>query len=468
MAFPQTFQASVLMASASAISMATGLLRGKLVAMVLGPAGVGMMGVLSQLITSLTQIYSFGLGNSAVRHLAGVEGEERAQREAAVFSFSYRLGFYGVVMSLIAALPVCLATFGNFDNLSYVATASLAASVAVVSIALGAILQARGSILLVAKTQIYASVAAFVIAVPLIYAGGTWGIVGALFASVSMPIIFLRKYVGLPLLINKVTFSATGGVSPLVGMGFALIGTIFVAQASAYLVRMVIVHELGLVQAGYYQAAFSISGNIPAFIFAAMSVDFYPRVAAAKNGTEALLITERQVKEGAILATPCFIGLILFSHYFVQLLYSNEFLEAIPLIRWMTWGVACRLVSWPLGYWLLAHATPKELFWIEGLGSVSTMAMTFALIPWTGLTGSGIAFVFGAVTYGVVAIAFVRRKTGKLISLESMKWASAAALALVVAQIASTECLGLGHLAGAFVIISAPFFWAGYRSLTRE
>lgn len=456
------------MASASAISMTTGLLRGKLVAIVLGPAGVGMMGVLSQLITSLTQIYSFGLGNSAVRHLAGVEGEERAQREAAVFSFSTKLAFYGTVISLIAALPVCLATFGNLDNLSYVATASLAAPVAVMSIALGAMLQARGPTSHVAKTQICGSIASFVIGLPLIYAGGTWGIVGALFASVGAPIFFLRKYMGAPLFKNEVIFRINSGISPLVNMGFALIGTIFVAQASAYLVRMVVVHELGLVQAGYYQAAFSISGNIPAFIFAAMSTDFYPRVAAAKNGKEALQITERQVKAGVILATPCFIGLILFSHHFVQLLYSDEFLEAIPLIRWMTWGVACRLVSWPFGYWLLAHATPKELFWIEGLGSVSTMAMSFALIPWAGLTGSGIAFVFGAVAYGVVTIAFVRRKTGNPISIESMKWVSAAALALLVAQIITNECLGLSHLAVAFVIISAPFFWAGYRSLTRE
>ncbi len=426
------------------------------------------MGVLSQLITSLTQILSFGVGNSAVKYLAGFEGKERADREDVVISFSMKLAIYALVLSLVVALPVSLATFGSFDNLPYVAAASLAAPVAIVSLAFGAVLQARGPTALVAKAQIYSSIAAFTAGVPLICFGGTWGVVGALIATAIAPVFFLKKYVHLRCPIVEAAFKSTVSDSPLVRMGFALIGTIVIAQASAYLIRMVIVHQLGLVQAGYYQAAFSIAGNIPAFVFATMSTDFYPRVAAAKNGAEALEITERQIKAGVVLAAPFFVGLILFSAHLVQLLYSEKFLDALSLTRLMTWGVACRLVSWPFGYWLLARAAPKEVFWIEGLGSFSTMTLTLALIPWLGLAGAGIAFIFGALIYGVVVVIFARRKAGKALSVQSVTWPGVAAASLIVAQITSMQGLGLGGLTVAFIGISAPFFWEGWRSMVRE
>lgn len=456
MTFARIFRSSALMGGASAVAMATGLLRGKLVALVLGPSGVGLMGLLNQLSTSLTQILSFGLGNSAVKHVAAAEAEERAHREGVVYAFAVKLAIFGALISLIVSVPVCLATFGSFTNLPLIMAISLTVPLAIVSMALGALLQARGQVSSVARAQIYSSLAAFLVGVPLIWFGGMWGLVGALAATTLAPLMILPRFIRIDFPGVRSALDASTGTAPLVRMGFALIGTIIVGQVSAYLTRIAVVQGLGLAEAGYYQAAFSIAGSIPAFVFAAMSTDFYPRVAAAKDEEEALAVTERQIKAGVVLATPCFAGMVFFGPSLLKFFYSAQFSEALGLLRWMVWGVACRLVSWPLGYWLLARATPRQLFWLEGIGAALTMVLTFAMVPWLGLMGAGVAFVTGAVVYGLLMIWFVRHRTGRFISTGSLLWSAVAIGVLAVAQVGSLQGWDVwGSAAGLLLVIFA-------------
>jgi PST family polysaccharide transporter len=468
MTFSRIFRLSALMGGASAVAMATGLIRGKLIAVTLGPAGVGMMGVLNQLITTLAQILGFGIGNSAVRYVAGAEGVERERRESVTYAFSLKLAVVAVAVSLIAAVPACWATFGDFDNLPIVLVASLTAPAVILATAIGALLLARGPTVSVAKAQIYSSIFAFIVGVPLILFGGMWGLVWALVAALATPLLIMRGFIRLSFPGWRAVFRESSAANPLIVSGFALIGTIIVGQLSAYLTRLAIVHQLGLDHAGYYQAAFSIAGNIPAFVFAAMSTDFYPRVAAAKDETEALEATERQIKAGIMLATPCFIGLILFSQQLLDLFYTDQFMSALALLRWMIWGVACRLVSWPMGYWLLARAKPKELFLLEGAGACLVMALTFAFVPWLGLLGSGIAFALGALTYGVCLSVFMRRRCGRTLSAECLRWSAVAILSLALAQFVAMQGLGMAGLTLALMVISAPSLAGAFLALKKS
>jgi PST family polysaccharide transporter len=146
--------------------------------------------------------------------------------------------------------------------------------------------------------------------------------------------------------------------------------------------------------------------------------------------------------------------MILFSPLLLEAFYSNQFLEAQGLLRWMIWGVACRLVSWPLGYWLLARATPMQLFWLEGAGAILTMALTFALVPCLGLKGAGIAFVLGALIYGLIMILFIRRRIGRGISAGSLRWCGVAMVTLAVAQYLALRDWSSWFSAAAVVVVS--------------
>ena len=439
MPFARILRSSILMGGASAVGMVTGLLRGKLVAVVLGPAGIGMMGMLTQLINTLTQILGFGVGTAAVKYVASHEGETRHERESTVLKFTFRLAIIGALIALIVALPVCLFTFRSLENLPIVMAASIAAPFAIVTMGLGALLQAKGQIKAVAQAQVWSYLVAFAVSAPLIWFGGLWGMVASLLVASGAQLYVVRKYYRIRLPGIREAFSTLQDAGPLVKMGLALIGTIVVFQLSVYLTRVAVVQQLSIVHAGYYQAAFSIAGTIPGFVFAAMGTDFYPRVSAAQNEDEALDITDRQIKAGVILATPCFVGLVLFGEALLHLFYSAAFSQALDLLRLMVWGVACRLVSWPLGFWLAARASPKEMFWLESVSAILVTLLTFTLLPVLGLIGAGVAFLGGAVFYGILMIGFVYRKVGRGVSSNSLLWAGIAMLAMGIAQFIATR-----------------------------
>jgi antigen flippase len=468
MSFSRILRSSAIMGGASVVVMATGLLRGKVVAHVLGPAGVGMMGVLNQLITMLTQILGFGIGTSTVRHVAGLEGESRDIQERLVYHFAVKLALLGAAVAVLIAIPICWATFGTLQNLSFVMAASLAVPFAIVAAALSSILQARGHIPTIARTQIASALLTFVLGVPMIWYGGMWGLVAALVIATAGPLLVVGRVIRIRFNGIGETFTTSKGTTALVRMGIALIGTVVVSQVSAYLTRLAVVHQLGLEQAGFYQAAFSIAGTIPAFVFVAMGTDFYPRVAAAKDEADSLAVTDRQIKAGVVLATPCFAGLVLFGGWLLRLFYSAEFIQAMDLLRLMTWGVACRLVSWPLGYWLMARATPRELFWLEGIGSILVAGLTFLLVPLLGLMGAGVAFLAGSILYGVIVALFVRHRTGQGISTGSFLWMGWAIVALAVAQVVSLRPSSALVSSGVLVLIAAASLIGYYFALKKE
>lgn len=234
------------------------------------------------------------------------------------------------------------------------------------------------------------------------------------------------------------------GRQALLVMGLALLGTLAVSQVAALAARLIVTRFIGIEASGHYQAAFSIAGTIPGFIFAAMSTDFYPRVAAAKTHEDSVAAIEYQIQAGIILAIPLLAGLVLFGPELLALLYSAQFAPASGLMLWMIWAVACRLLSWPLGYWLLAKATSKELFWIEGTAALLIPLLTWVLLPAFGLAGAGMAMLIVAVFYGTYLVLFLRKKTGMFISLYSWAYVALAALILLAAQ-AIASC-GLGVL----------------------
>lgn len=422
------------MGGASVITMLTALARGKVVALLLGPAGVGMMGVLNQLTSVLTQIFGFGLGSSAVKFVANSEDSVRDARERIVHDFSRKLSVIGGCFTMIMALPLCFITFGSLDSLMLVLIAGLAVPLGIISMALGSLLQARGDMKAVARTQIIGAIAAFLIGVPLIWLGGTWGLALSVVISSACPLWIISRQLKLRNSPWVGIMAAQDTQAPLIEMGFALVGTTIIAQLASYASRVIVVNQVGIISGGYYQAAFSIAGTIPGFIFSAMSTDFYPRVSGAKTENEALDITDRQIKAGIIMAAPFFIGLVLFGKELLSLFYTPQFWGAQDILLWMIWGVACRLVSWPLGYWLLARSSPGQLFWLESAGALIVTLLTMILVPMFGLAGAGVAFWAGAVLYGLMMVIYIHRKHGRCISAQSYFYAALAIAVMGLAQ----------------------------------
>lgn len=432
MSFARILRTSALMGGAALACLIFGLIRNKVVTAYLGPSGIGIYGLLNEYANVLGSIFSLGMGSTIVRQIAAAEGPDRPSRESASRRFAMKMAIIGLVSGGLLAWPSCHLAFGNSDNVSLYLIVSLSVPFTITSLAWVAVLQGRGQTKEIARSQIQSGGLSLLLSVGLVYGFGITGVIASLVLvpALSCAILYAR---GLQPALQAERQDGSQGI--LLKAGLALVGSIAATQLALHATRIIIVQSTGLNQVGYYQAALGIAGSIPGFIFTAMAVDYYPRIASASHPEEVRALTNRQIQAGALLATPIFAGLILWGAPLLHLLYSAEFRPAEGIQGWMIWGVACRLVSWPIGYWLLAKAPAREIFIIESTSALAGPLLTFAGLRLFGFAGVGVAQLVQAMLYGIVVLWVMRRKTGQGISAASKKAGGLAFIALGVAQL---------------------------------
>lgn len=432
MPFARILRSSAIMGGAALVCLIFGLIRNKTITGFLGPSGIGLYGILNEYASALGSIFSLGMGSTIVRQVAAAEGAERPFRESASRRFAMKMAIIGLAAGGLLAWPSCYLAFGNSANVSLYLIVSLSVPFMITSLAWVAVLQGRGQTKEIARSQILSGGLSLGLSVGLVYCFGITGVIASL---VLVPALSCAMLYARDLQPARQPEQQDGSERLLLRAGLALVGSIAATQLALHSTRIIIVQSAGLSQVGYYQAALGIAGSIPAFIFTAMAVDYYPRIASASDSEEVLALTNRQIQAGTLLATPIFVGLILWGGHLLHLLYSAEFRPAEVIQGWMIWGVACRLVSWPIGYWLLAKAPAREIFIIESASALAGPLLTFLGLRLFGFAGVGVAQLVQAMLYGIVVLWVMRRKTGQGISTASKQAAGLAFMALGTAQL---------------------------------
>jgi PST family polysaccharide transporter len=155
-----------------------------------------------------------------------------------------------------------------------------------------------------------------------------------------------------------------------------------------------IVKELGLHQAGLFQASFAISSLNVALLLAAMIPDYYPRLSAAADDKHSFnRMVNEQVHVGLILAAPALAFLALAAPLALHLLYTSEFKDAALLLRLQIIGDAMRVLGWALGFALLARKLSWSYLIVEVTFTAAFLPLMWLLIPRIGLVGAGLSYL---------------------------------------------------------------------------
>ncbi len=447
MAFARILRSSALMGGASILVLVAAFFRTKAIALMVGPAGVGLAGILVSFNGLVAMAAGWGLATAGVRTVASATPDEQAAKMAAVRWLGIRLSWFGFLAVGLLFVPIGWWTFQPNDrHILELGLAGLAVPLLVAAGMWGALLQSRGHLRALATTQVLSAFAGVLLGLPLIYlchqAGHSLiGVTLGILVATGAPAVFMwvaaRKHC--PAITEAAPDRAL--IRELLQLGGALMVVGLLSQLSAYLARWIVLREFGLESAGHYQAALAIASSLPGFVFAAMATDFFPRVAAAKDETEARSLVEKQIQAGLLLALPLLAALLTMGRVCIHWLYTAEqFDPAIPLLTWMVWGVFFRLVSWPMGFWLQARGSSRSVLIVELISNLILGLLPLALIGTFGLSGAAIAFAAGYVAYAVLMTIVMRWRTGHWIGVRTWAWAVLAGAALAAAQwsVAST------------------------------
>jgi enterobacterial common antigen flippase len=468
MSFARILRSSALMGGAQVVVLAAGFVRAKAIALIFGASGVGLIGIFQAFSGNVASFAGWGLGTSGVRLIAGAPDELKPAKVAAVRRMGWVLSLLGLALALLLFWPVGIATFASSQYATEMAIVACAVPCVIASSAWSAVLQASGKVASLAKVQIAAALAGLLMGLPAIWLWGALGIALSIMLATAVPAFLLWRAARVECQVSAGASAESEDLGRLVKLGGALMLVGWLGQLSAYLVRLAIVRQEGLDAAGYYQAAFAISGSLPGFVFAAMGADFFPRVAAAKDETEARSITEKQILAGLLLGVPLIIAMLTLGKLSVRLLYADTFDAAIPLLAWMTWGVFARLVAWPLGFWMMARRSPRAFMVVEGVACLISLVLPVMFMGRMGLVGAAVGFFWSAILYAILLVCLLCRGAGMSPGVGTVK-------AVLLAILAVCACQWLGSLSDHLyfgvlptMLAAAGCFWCYRRIITKE
>lgn len=416
----QILRSSAIIGGASVINILISLIRMKVVAVLLGPAGVGLIGILQNLMATAATASSLGFGNVGTRQIAEANGRgsqpdiDAARR--ALFWGTMTLAFLGGIVFWFLKGRIAESVL-NDASLGFTAGwLAFGVALTVATSSQQALLAGMRRIGDIARVSVMSSLLSTALGVPLIFwlenEGAVWFVIASPLATFIISYVFVAR---LP--------SVQAGPTPIrilcgqwrtmarLGSAFMVAG--IVLTLGQLVVRTLIQNEVGAEELGYFQAAWAISMTYIGFVLSAMGMDYYPRLTAVINDHEKVnRLVNEQTEVAILLAGPVLLGMLALAPWVIQLLYSAEFAPAVTVLRWQILGDALKIMSWPLGFVILAAGAGKTYVIAESAGVSAFVFVTWLIVPTLGVEGAGISFLVMYLVYLPIVFWLVRRRTG--------------------------------------------------------
>lgn len=417
--YSRILRSASLLGSAQGVLVVVGMIRLKAAAVFIGPLGVGLLSTYQAALELIVLVSGLGLPSSAVREIAESSGRGNQGKTARVVCslrrVSWLSGGLGAMVAVGFARQISCVTFGSPGHAGGIRVLGLAVLLVTVQGGRMAVIQGMRRIGDLARANVCAGVLGAIVSVGLYAWLGLAGVVPAivLVAAVQLGSTwwFARRA-----LVDRITmtwgesFRAAGG---MVKLGLALMWCSALAACVAYLCRLMIAREVDVAAVGVFAAAFGVSGKVVNFILGAMVADYYPGLSALSGDHGAMReLVDRQTEIGLLLAFSGVLATIVLAPWIVRLLYSEQFGSAAGLLQWFSLGCLGRVLSWPMGFVVVAKGRVRLFSLLEACIHLLHLALIRLLLELAGLEGVAIAYF---VLYAIVAVlmsAVARRMIG--------------------------------------------------------
>lgn len=397
------------------LQIITSIVRGKFAAVFLGTAGMGIYALLNSASTILIQVFGLGLNFSAVRDISqATENGEDVNRKLTVF---IRLI---LACSIIALIFTCVfskflskISFGHYRYTGTFMWISIAVMLNILSSATTTILQGLRRLKEMAQSSLIGSICSVVFCIPIYYylkeSGIVIVIIAASVVTVSTGLYFVIKT---GMRFKKITILETiKDGADMASLGFVLMISTVIGSAVSYGTDAFIRHLGSLSDVGLYGAGVSITNQYIGVVFTAMSVDYFPRLAAiAKDNVKVANIVNQQAEMVVLLATPLLILMMLSAPLIIHILLSSEFLPILDFVIWIAFAMLFKATSFSVGYISFAKGDKKTFFIFEGLiNSMMFLVGNVCGYKLGGINGIAIATLICYIIY-IITVSTVANK----------------------------------------------------------
>lgn len=408
LSYRQIFKATSIFGGVQFINIFISVIRSKFIAILLGPMGMGVAGLLNSTITLLSSIANFGIGVSSIKDIAVANENQNKRRLLHVISIVNKLvwltGAFGMILTLVLSPLLSKLTFDNYDYTWSFIFLSITLFLGQLTLGKDAVLQGTRQLKWLAYANISSSVVSLLITLPLYFLYGINGIVPAMIilscTTLAITQLFYKK---LNISLQPLSFKKSWEKGlPMLKLGFFLSLSGIIATGCTYIVRIFITRIGGLDDVGFYNAGFGIVNSYVGIIFTAMATDYYPRLSAVIHEKLKYIETVNQQGNVALLILgPIITIFVVFANLAIRMLYSKDFLPINSMIQYAMIGVFFKASSWLMSYIVLAKGSTQLFFWSELTANIYMTILNCIGFYYGGLEGLGVSFLIGYIVYAV-------------------------------------------------------------------
>ena len=424
-----------------------GLVGSKFVALFLGTAVIGIVGLLQNTLAIISSITGFGINISGVRMVALADAEQ----DRALFSktvivlkrWSIATGLLGVLVTFILAKPLSIWTFGSTEYVNWFLVLSINFIFSGLAVNKMVLLQGTRSMKAIAVSTVVYAVLVTLTTIPIYYFFRMEGIIPVLVITSVLNYVvnwfFARKIEILPVQVSiKETFSRG---KEMIQLGFLLSVNVIFGHIMSYLLKLYFNFQTESTSVlGLYVVASTLLITYVGMIFNAMSTDFYPRLTAVqKDNSQVKEMVNDQIEIGLLLITPLILGFYFLAPIVIRVLYSKDFIDVVLILKFALLAIIIKAIIWPLSFIILAKGEKKLYFKQEIFSDAMNIGFTILLYQYVGLIGIGIAMLLNYAVYGVYVFNVVKnnfqfnfRENTIAIIIKSLILGSLAALTVAV------------------------------------
>jgi O-antigen/teichoic acid export membrane protein len=391
----------LIIGTSQVINILISIVRIKVLAVLLGPSGVGLLSVYNGLLEVVEKTAALGMQSSGLREIATSRGDEaRLSRVRQVLFAAYLIqGVLAMIAVWLLRDHITIWLFGEATRTTEVGLIGVAILIGLLSYAQTTLLQGLRKISELGRVNVFSNCVGTLAGVAAVWLQGEngliWFILVQPLAIVLIALHYTRRLTK-PTSVRLSLFKTWNVWKPMAKLGVAFMLGGLATVATLLIIRAHISQELGLDAAGHFAAAWGITMTYVGFILVAMGAEYYPRLTEMINDkVAAVQLMNDQTQLGLAISGPIFLLLIGLAPWVITLLYSEKFDPAIPLLQWLMVGNVFKFVGSVLGFSIVASGRAKTFLFVELSFNIVFLGMVFVFMPHVGLEATAYAFVFG-------------------------------------------------------------------------
>lgn len=426
------------------LSILCSVVRMKFVALWLGPIGWGLFSVYNLAAETLGSLTQLGLRDSAVRTVA-TGGEDTGARVAMVRRWAVVLGGLGFAVMLCASPLLSRMSFGDWSHTADFAMLGAVLPLTALSAAEIAVMQGGRRLKVLARASLKGAVGGLALSLPMFYFWRLDSVIPSIVAYALAGWIAVR---------SERRGEAWEPAAPpawgrlweqgkeMIRLGAYMTAAAFCTNLAGYAFVSYLTSTYGEGAAGLYQAGFTVANRYIGMIFAAVVMEYYPRLSAAGgSGARTRVFVAHETRLLLLVLAPAAAVLIGAARWVVMILYTDEFEGIVPFITLAMPGVMFRAVSWSMAFVILARGDGRTFLATEAASAALGLGLNIAAWRLWGVGGLGVSYTLWYGAYAAMIAIVCARRYG--LRLAGGVWAHTWGAAAVTAAIG-----GLGLWAG--------------------